>query len=337
MSAVVSVMGSHVLTHRGVAHFNVPPPVWSSGAVDGPVPGMTITRASNGTYYNSLGSVVVASSNVARIDFDPVTRVPRGLLVEESRTNYLLNSGTPSNQTVSLSVGSYTLWLEGTGSCMCAAGTAVGTNFGAVTAGSPRVFTVTTAGTVTFTIGGTVIRYQCENGTFATSYIAVTGAAATRAADVCTVGLGSWFDANAFTVSVDFVKSVHDTTHNYGALYLHDGTNNNMTSVYVDRITSVVTFSVANAGGAEISLGLNIVDLGRVNRSCAAYAPNDGRAGYNGNLTTQDTSVNPPALTQMSLGNRPDGTRALNGWVKNIAIYPGRLPDGLLMAVSNQF
>jgi hypothetical protein len=51
----------------------------------GPLP--TFTRASIGTFVGSDGLIQTAGTNVPRIDFDPVTRLCRGLLIEEQRTN----------------------------------------------------------------------------------------------------------------------------------------------------------------------------------------------------------------------------------------------------------
>jgi len=56
---------------------------------------ITFTRAdatSCATRTNELGLIEVVAANVPRIDYDPVTRACKGLLVEESRTNLLLYS-----------------------------------------------------------------------------------------------------------------------------------------------------------------------------------------------------------------------------------------------------
>jgi hypothetical protein len=54
--------------------------------------GATYSRASTGTYYNSLGVLTTAASGVARLDYDPKTKESKGILIEEARTNSLLQS-----------------------------------------------------------------------------------------------------------------------------------------------------------------------------------------------------------------------------------------------------
>ena len=53
---------------------------------------VTFTRSSTGMYFNSAGMLTQAEANVPRFEYDPVTKVAKGLLIEESRTNLLLRS-----------------------------------------------------------------------------------------------------------------------------------------------------------------------------------------------------------------------------------------------------
>lgn len=53
---------------------------------------ITFTRSSTATFVGSNGLTQTAAANVPRFDFDPVTLLPKGLLVEEQRTNLLLRS-----------------------------------------------------------------------------------------------------------------------------------------------------------------------------------------------------------------------------------------------------
>ena len=53
---------------------------------------ITFTRASSATRVNSSGLVEAVASNQPRFDYDPVTLQPKGLLIEEQRTNLLTYS-----------------------------------------------------------------------------------------------------------------------------------------------------------------------------------------------------------------------------------------------------
>ncbi len=105
--------------------------------------------------------------------------------MEPAATNQLLNSDeTPATQTTgSLSTGDYVLWVNGAGSAAVTAGTATITGGGTATDGSPDLFTVTGAGTVTVTVTGSLDRFQLEGGSVPTSYIKTEGAIASRAVD----------------------------------------------------------------------------------------------------------------------------------------------------------
>jgi len=55
-------------------------------------PQITFTRASTATYFNSAGVLTSAAINTPRFDYNPATLAARGLLIEEQRTNLLLQS-----------------------------------------------------------------------------------------------------------------------------------------------------------------------------------------------------------------------------------------------------
>lgn len=57
---------------------------------------ITFTRASTATRVNASGLIESVASGASRIDYDPVTLASKGLLVEEQRTNLLLQSGFAS-------------------------------------------------------------------------------------------------------------------------------------------------------------------------------------------------------------------------------------------------
>ena len=62
----------------------------NSGRLD---PRVTFTRASTATYFDETGVLRTAANDTPRFDYDPATLAARGLLIEEQRTNILLQSG----------------------------------------------------------------------------------------------------------------------------------------------------------------------------------------------------------------------------------------------------
>lgn len=79
---------------------------FTTGVLD---PRVTVVRALNtATRYNSSGYIEIVNANLPRFDYDPATRTPKGLLIEESRINIALQSQdfntaswTKSNLTIS--------------------------------------------------------------------------------------------------------------------------------------------------------------------------------------------------------------------------------------------
>ena len=55
-------------------------------------PRITFTRASNATRFDSTGTLVTMANNEPRFNYDPVTLQPKGLLIEEQRTNSIRNN-----------------------------------------------------------------------------------------------------------------------------------------------------------------------------------------------------------------------------------------------------
>lgn len=294
---------------------------------------ITFTRASSGTRRNSSGVRETVGNDVPRFDYT-AGGVALGLLIEEQRTNFFLNSGAPATQTIALTTGTFTLWMEGTGSIAVAAGTAVGSGFGTASNGSPVTFTVSTGGTVTCTVTGSPTIAQLENGAFATSYIPAAGAAATRAADVAVVpSLAGWFNASEGTI-LTAGRTFADNGASRTLVHIDDGTTNNR--IMVNRNTGRIAAFTVSAGGvaqADITSGSAIAD-GASFKIASSFKQDDFSISANGAAVGTDTSGSIPTVTTMRIGHRPGTVNLFNGWFERIAFYPSRLPNTTDQAIS---
>lgn len=203
---------------------------------------MTFARASgatSGTYLDANGSSYITyASGEPRF-------LAGGVKIEPATTNRLLNSTAPVTQTTaSLATGTYCLWVIGSGSATSSAGTAIGSGFGAATAGVPNVITLTGAGTVTVTVSGSLDRFQLELAPAPTTFVATAGAVATRAVEqlYCTTPLIS---PDQGLLTVDFTLD----TYVSGAIPLGLATDSLNDTIYQSTNAGAVT---ARIGGASI-------------------------------------------------------------------------------------
>lgn len=275
----------------------------------------TFTRAGATAYTrNSSGAWIgPIAANVARSGYT-AAGVYIGYIAEEARTNHFLNSAAPITQTsASLGTGSYTLWMEGTGSVAVAQNTATITGAGTATAGSPVTFTVTVLGTVTYTVTGSPTIVQSEDGAFATSYIATAGAAVTRGAD-------SLFYPSAGNVSVTSgtcaalvscasfangcrMVSLSDTLER-PALFANGGTN------------------IAIFDGATIVNGPAVGAVNVATRYASRWSGVAMQAASNGvNGTAGVFDGNMDVGTNIGVGFSPTAGLPINGGIRDVRIW----------------
>jgi hypothetical protein len=288
-----------------------------SGSISA-IPGWSFTRASDGWAKDSLGNDIQFGSGVPRI-------TDLGLLIEESRTNFLLNSTAPVTQTTgSLGTGTYTLWVVGSGSAAITAGTGTATGLGTATAASPVTITVTVAGTFTVTNTGSVTFFQLENGAFATSRIVTTGSTATRAADVALVGGLSAASAAKFPGQLSVqVLTTHPTsgaTAVEWAAQLNDGSLNNRIGTFRPPGSSDVGFRyiaagvATNPGNAVTAWAANSTHTAVLLwSSTKTSGVADAVAG-----TDAAAAAGLPAITQLSIGADNNGGNQFNGYVQRV-------------------
>ena len=305
-------------------------------------PRVTFTRttgASNpATYIDSSGVITAATNNQPRFDYDPVTLVCKGLLIEESRTNSLLNSDTLSTQSVTVTAAARTLSFYGTGQVVLSgAHSATVTGTGAYPTRTTLTFTPS-AGTLTLTVTGTVQFAQLEAGAFATSYIPTTSAALTRNADVATMtgtNFSDWFNASEGTFAIQASSSL-SITNSYAAFVNDSGTSIANALLMRLRSDSTANFTVRSGGADQAFISSSGVVANAVQNFTSAYKLNSFascRAG--GSVGTDALGNLPVAPAQMSLGSLSGSASSfLNGHLQKLAYYPQRLTNAEVQAFS---
>jgi len=288
--------------------------------------------------YNPAAALTSTAYYGPRFDYDPVTLAPLGLLIEEARTNLLLNSATLSTQNITTTAQAYTLSFYGTGTVTLSGTSTAGPLVGTGVFPNRVSLTFTpTAGTLTLTVTGTVSNAQLEAGGFATSYIPTTNASATRSADVATMvgnNFSNWYNQTTGTLAVAF-----DASANGSATYV-SASNGTITqnSVHVDNEAGNMRAVYYSGGTAVATIGLTAIGtVGAVNRIATAYAVNDFAASRNGVLGTSITSgALPVSLTQLNIGvdDRLLTANYTSNHIKAISYFNSRLTNAQLQAIT---
>jgi hypothetical protein len=305
-------------------------------------PRVTFTRSGNiATVTNSSGVIVGINANLPRFDFDPVTLACRGLLIEESRTNVLLNSlidGTNLvTQSVTVTAAARTLSFYGTGQIVLsgvASATVTGT--GAYPTRTTLTFTPT-AGTLTLTVTGTVQFAQLELGSFATSFIPTAASQVTRSADVATMtgtNFSDWFNAIEGAFSCKSVLRSGVVTGFPTVYAASDGTGTNFITSSFGAATPSLGFTVrtSNANVANMFQSIPALDGSTSSTNCGAYKLNSFATSSNATAPSTDTAGALPTVDRLSIGVNATLTGYFNGWVQEIQYWPQRLTNAEVQA-----
>ena len=295
---------------------------------------VTFTRASTGTFVGSNGVLQTASTDVPRFDHNPTTGESLGLLVEEARTNLLLNSATLSTQSVTVAATANTLSFYGTGTVtltgVSTAGPLVGTG-----ANNRVSLTFTpTAGALVLTVSGSVTNAQLEAGAFPTSYIFTTSATATRAADVASItgaNLSSWYNQTEGTVFAEFTPRTFAQA--CGLLSLDDGTTSERLQTRLSTAGNG-SFLVSDGGSVQANFSTtNSTVLNIKGKLATSFALNSFQACLNGESVASDTLGTLPTVTQAVIGNAV-GAFIFNGPISRLTYWPVRLANPTLQSIS---
>ena len=257
----------------------------------------------------------------------PRTTPGLGLLIEGTRTNSLLNSTAPATQTTgSLANGTYTLWVNGTGSAALTNGTATGCA-GTATTGNPVTFTTTgTAGTCVVTVTGTLRAFQLELGAAGSSLIVTVAAAAARNVDNVTLTGGLTISASYST----YARTMYLTPDNYPtgsqtSLQVDDGTNTNRSGLF--RFAPSNISAAVNSGTAGVTTqntGL-LPHQGIPAKQASAVTTNFQASTQDGiqPALSAGAYTPPPGMNTVRLGGNATGNaQACYCYIQEIKLWP---------------
>jgi hypothetical protein len=296
---------------------------------------ITWTRANN----NATNGLFTDASGAGFSTFlanAPRISVANGLLIENARTNLLLNSSTPVTQTTgSLATGVYSLWVNGAGTATPSAVTATGSGFTAASQGVPSTFTITVAGTVLVTVGGALNRFQLEvaTQTDATSYVPTVAATLTRAIESGTAPTAAWYNAASGTFVVDFMQLQITTASQFELPTLYTDASNLLEIKIVGSAMQLLSWS-SNVNNASIT-ATGAISAGIVQRVGFTYdaATKIVSLSLNGGPVGFAVPASLATFNQIKFGVTR-GAGCQDGFTRRLRYYPRALQVPELRAVT---
>ena len=255
----------------------------------------------------------------------------KGLLIEEGRTNSLLNSAVFATQSVTTTATSWTLSFWGTGTCTLAgAFVSVVTGTGA----SVRTtFTFTsTAAVLVMTVTGSCTNAQLEAGAFATSYMPTGAGAFNRAADTASMtgtNFSSWYNQSEGTMYCEF--DAPNMLVNPTAGVILNGDNFNYSPMYIQQLTA----QTKSYDGITLTIiGSNTPTTN--NKNIISYTATNITGAVNGVIGGSGSYTKATTTTILGIGsNNGVGTSSLNGHIKQIKYYSKALPASILQELTS--
>lgn len=305
-------------------------------------PRITFTRSgSTATVTNSSGVIVIAAADTPRFDFDPVTLVCRGLLIEESRTNVLLNSlingSNLASQSVIVTAAARTLSFYGNGSItLSGAHSATVNGSGAYPSRTTLTFTPS-EGILTLTVNGTVQFAQLEAGAnaLATSFIPTDGVAKTRNVDIASMtgaNFSSWYNQSEGAFLTACQSQGRGAGNACVGICVSNGTT--LTTMLSPQMVSnnvrtiVATDVLLTSQGTAFPTPLITVAF--------AYKVNNFAGATNGAFLQTDSLAPILTMSQIFIGsfNGSTGNQFLNGRISRLRYWPQRIINPEVQAFS---
>lgn len=260
-----------------------------------------------------------------------------GLLSEEGRINQLTASTVPANQTTaSLANGTYTLWVNGSGTATVSVGTATAAALPLIASqGVPQTFAITNPGTLNLVVAGSLNAFQLELGIFGTSLIVTGGATGTRGTEVFSYSSPPVFGA-AFTFLGQGTSEIALTTANSPWLIsVNDNSAANQAGLFMNRINGFVNMNLTTSSVSRFTVAVDAVSHAAASVKMAMALAAGDQIGCAGGTLSAAQTITPIFLpNQISVGGGQVQSD-WNGYVERIVVWPTqRLANATLQSLT---
>jgi hypothetical protein len=172
---------------------------------------------------------------------------------------------------------------------------------------------------------------QLETGSVATSYIPTTTGPVTRNADgISLTGVAGLIGQTEGTIYVEL--DMRNFVSNTMACFVSDGTGLNSISVQIFGPPNSIRVGINRLGVGQIDF---IVPMpSGVNKVAVGYAQNNVAIYLNGTSVATSAVCLIPATSRVDLGNRIGTGNYLNDRIRAVALYPTRLTNAQLQALT---
>jgi hypothetical protein len=285
---------------------------------------LTWSRNSVANRTQSDGTIAQVAANVPRLSY--MYGSCPALLLEPQRTNLVFPSATATTQTRTVTAVAYTLSFWGTGS-VTLSGVATATLNGTGANNRVTLTFTPTAGSLTLTVSGSVTNWQLEAGSYATTLIDTTNAAATRLVDTFTrnnIYTNGLISASGGTWFLELRGNVAYTRDGTGNFWLGDSSTGSGGTV------NSLTFR--NNGGGSSRLAINKV-IGGTLTALYTTTTDTTKIAIKWNGTTADVFANGTKVVSATSFTATN-MEFLNGaasdvpkFIQAMALYPTPLSD----------
>lgn len=296
---------------------------------------LNLNRPSAASYYGATGNIDTAAIDEPRLSHDPVSLARLGLLLEPSSENLVVDSDSPVAQDISVSATDYVISFYGTGTVTCA-GAFTTTIAGSGIYPDRTVLALTpSAGTLSLSFAGDVSYLQVEAGNVASTYVATSGAPVTRADDIATVPLGTWFDTNEGTIV--FSGHLDGAEANDRIFQFDAGASSTRLSLLWNTVLGKPQLQVWDGGALQAAIAPpgNAIGLGTPFRVAVSYADDDFVVSLNGSNVASDLSGSVPSgLMNLRIGRSVWGAQC-HMMAESLIYYPTRLSNAEVQLLSS--